>query len=84
MEIYRVESRSCVLFFVYFRLYKQALQFLQQINVKNFHIVYSAGIRTHDLENTLPLDQGSLFTVNDHNWRPQGWNIGSFLVTSTL
>ena len=39
------------LFFVYFRLFKQTLQFLQQINVKNVHPVYGAGIRTHDLWN---------------------------------
>ena len=36
---------------------------LQQINVKNVHSVYGAGIQTHDLWNvsllTLPLDQGS-------------------------
>ena len=39
------------LFFVYFRLFKQTLQFLQQINVKNVHPVYSAGIRTLNLQN---------------------------------
>ena len=39
------------LFFIYFRLLKQTLQFLQQINVKNVHPVYGAGIRTHDLLN---------------------------------
>ena len=27
----------------------KTLQFLQEINVKNVHPVYSAGIRTHDL-----------------------------------
>ena len=35
----------------------------QQINVKNVHPVYGAGIRTHNLQNMsllpLPLDQGS-------------------------
>ena len=31
------------LFFIYFRLFKQTLQFLQQINVKNVHPVYGAG-----------------------------------------
>ena len=36
------------LFFVYFRLFKQTKQFLQQINVKNVHPVYSAGIQTHN------------------------------------
>ena len=38
------------LFFVYFRLFKQTLQFLQQIYVKNVHPVYGAGILTHDLQ----------------------------------
>ena len=37
--------------FVYFRLFKQTLQFLQDINVKNIHPVYGAGIRTHNLRN---------------------------------
>ena len=40
--------------FVHFRLFKQKLQFLQQINVKNVHSVYGVGIRTHDLRNILP------------------------------
>ena len=39
------------LFFVYFRLFKQTLQFSQQINVKNVHPVYGAGIQTHNLRN---------------------------------
>ena len=34
-----------------FGLFKQSIQFLQQINLKIFHPVYSAGIRTHDLSN---------------------------------
>ena len=35
-----------------FGLFKQtSLQFLQQINVKNVHQVYGAGIRTHNLWN---------------------------------
>ena len=34
-----------------FGLFKQTLQFLQQINVKNVHPVYGAGIWTHDLWN---------------------------------
>ena len=50
-------------FFVYFRIFKQTLQFLQQIFVKNFHAVHGAVIRTHDLQEMsllpLPLDQGS-------------------------
>ena len=36
------------LFFVYFRIFKQTLQFLQQIHVKNVHPVNGAGIRTHN------------------------------------
>ena len=39
------------LFFVYFRLFKPTLKILQQINVKNVHPVYDAGIWTHDLQN---------------------------------
>ena len=38
------------LFFIYFPLFKGKIQFLQQINVKNAHPVYIAGIRTHDLQ----------------------------------
>ena len=34
--------------FVYFRLFKQTLQFLQQINVKNGRHVNSARIRTYN------------------------------------
>ena len=37
--------------FDYFCLFKQTLQFLQQINVKKFPSTYGAGIRTHDLSN---------------------------------
>ena len=37
------------LIFVYFRLFKQTLQFLQQIIEKNVHPVFGAGIWTHDL-----------------------------------
>ena len=32
-------------------LFKQTLQFLQQMYVKNVHPVYGAGIRTHDIQN---------------------------------
>ena len=36
----------------YFNLvFKQTLQFLQQINVKNVHLVYGAGIQTHNFQN---------------------------------
>ena len=36
-------------FLLIFSLFNQAIQFLQQINVKNVHPVYGAGIQTHDL-----------------------------------
>ena len=39
------------LFFVYFRRFEKTLQFFQQINVKNVHPVWGAGIRTHNLSN---------------------------------
>ena len=39
------------LFFDYFGLFKQTLQILQQIDVKNFHLVSGAGIQTHELLN---------------------------------
>ena len=41
-------------FFVFIvSLFKQTLQFFQQINVKNvnFYPIYDAGIRTYDLSN---------------------------------
>ena len=51
------------LFLIYFCLFKQTIQFFQQINVINGHRVYCTGIRTHDLWNTSllpqPLDQVS-------------------------
>ena len=51
------------LIFFYFRLFKQTLLLLKEINVKNVHPVYGAGIQTHDLWNmsplSQPLDQGS-------------------------
>ena len=34
-----------------FSLFNQAIQFLQQINVKNVHPVYSTGIHTRNLSN---------------------------------
>ena len=34
-----------------FGLFKQTVQFLQQINVKNDHPIYGAGIWTHNLPN---------------------------------
>ena len=46
-----------------FSLFKQTIQFVKQINAKNVHPVYGAGILTHDLlimsRHPLPLDQGS-------------------------
>ena len=40
------------LFFIFiYILFKQTIQFLQQINVKNIHPVYSAGIITYYLSN---------------------------------
>ena len=52
------------LFFVYFRLFKQTLQFLQIYVKKCYdHLSYGARIWTHDLRTTsrlqLQLDQGS-------------------------
>jgi len=38
-------------FLFIFGLFKQTLQFLQQIKVKNVHPVYGAGNQTHDLWN---------------------------------
>ena len=38
------------LFFIYFRLFKQTFQFLEQKYEKNVHPSYGAGIRTHDLQ----------------------------------
>ena len=50
-------------FFVYFCVFKQAIQFLQQIYAKNVHPVYGARIQIHGLQDKcllpLPLDQGS-------------------------
>ena len=42
-------------FSINFGLSKHTLQFLQQINVKNVHLVYGAGIWTHDLWNMILL-----------------------------
>ena len=42
---------SSASFSFYFRLFKQTLQFLQKINVKNVHPVYGAGNQTHGLWN---------------------------------
>ena len=42
------------LFLIYFRPFKQTLQFLQQIHVEKYYVhpVYGAGIRTHNIRNT--------------------------------
>ena len=45
------------LFLIYFRLFKPTLKILQQKCVKNVHPVYSAWIRTHNLQNTNLLPQ---------------------------
>ena len=37
------------LFFIYFQSFKSNITILQQINVKNIHPVYCAGIRTQNL-----------------------------------
>ena len=39
------------LFRLFWAFIRQRLQFLQQINVKNVHLVYGTGIRTQDLQN---------------------------------
>ena len=43
-----------------FGLFKQTIQFLQQINVKKCHVhpVYGAGIRTHDLSSPITTRPG--------------------------
>ena len=50
--------------FIYFRHFQTQITIVQQINVKNVHLVYVAGIRTHNIWNMsllpYPLDQGSL------------------------
>ena len=38
------------LFFVYFRSFSDIHTIIQQINVKNVHPVYGAGIQTHHLQ----------------------------------
>ena len=42
------QPRPLLLFILSFQT---TLQFLQQINVKNVHPVYAAGIRTHNIQN---------------------------------
>ena len=42
------------LFFVYFCLFEQLLQFWQQINVKNVHPVYGVEIRTYNPQHVSP------------------------------
>ena len=49
MDIFLKKMGQSGLFFIYFHLSKQTLQFLQQINVKNVHPVSGAGIWTHNL-----------------------------------
>ena len=67
MEIIVVVFKWAIpgLFFIYFWSFsnKHGYNFLQQINVKNVHPVYGAGIQTHNLHIAslipLTLDQGS-------------------------
>ena len=54
------------LFFVQFCLFKQKLQFLQQIYVKYVHPVYSAGIRTNDHDSPLIITRPGIPTVYKH------------------
>ena len=74
-----------------FSLFKQTIQFLQQINVKKCHVhpAYSTRIRTHDLLNMShlpnPLDQGShplsnqFMTLARSRYRYRSWTArGSF------
>ena len=51
IKIVFLNGPSPGLYLIYFRLFEQTLQFLQQINVKNVHAVYGAGVRTHNLWN---------------------------------
>ena len=57
------------LFFVYFRLFKQTIQFLQENYVKNVHPVYTAGIQTNYLQDMsllpLPIDQNCILSLNE-------------------
>ena len=47
-----VKKINSGLFFSFlFGLFKQTIQFLQQINAKNVHPVYGARIQTHNLSN---------------------------------
>ena len=52
-EIYVFFKKWAILglFYVYFCIFKQTLQFLQQITEKNVYPVYGAEIRTHNLWN---------------------------------
>ena len=43
-------GRPQPLFRLFFVFFKQTLQILQQITVKNVHPVYRDGIRTHNLQ----------------------------------
>ena len=45
------DQDECLYFFHLFSSFQTQNIILQQINVKNFHPVYGAGIRTHDLWN---------------------------------
>ena len=49
MSLIMVFNGSSPEFFIYFHLFKQTLQFTQQIYLESVHPVYGPGIRTHDL-----------------------------------
>ena len=56
VDLIEVEQlfKKCVipgLFFVYFNLFEQTLQFVEQIYVKNVPPVYGVGIQTHNPQN---------------------------------
>ena len=51
-KLFFIKWATLGLFFIYLRLFKQTLQFLQQIFVNYVHLVYGAGTRTHNLRNT--------------------------------
>ena len=78
------------LFFVYFSLIKQILQYLQQIYVQNVHPVYGVGIRTHDFRHMSllpkPLDQGRLecFAIVEKSMRHFNGQMFPFLFDAKI
>ena len=59
------------LFFVFFHLFKQTLQIVEQIYVKNVPPVYGVGIQTHNPQNMsllpLPQDHGEQLLPDDQD-----------------